>query len=167
MVSFFRLQALRRSLCRAIAIPAVFVTAHPLRAQEEIVPYCSGLKQVAALAMSKERFASIAGKAGEGNFVESRLVLAGWDNCSLYGATTFTCEAPPTATAQQAEQAQARILREVQACLGEGWSEAKDRSSAGYAVLHHAQRPISLTLSTDQTDKAQHVVRLIMFLRRN
>jgi hypothetical protein len=34
-------------------------------------------------------------------------------------------------------------------------------------VLHHAARPVSITLSTDQTDDRKHVVRLIVFVRRN
>jgi hypothetical protein len=117
--------------------------------------------------MSKERFASIAGRSGDGNFVEAKLVLTGWNDCSLYEAATYTCDSQPVATAQEVEEAQASILREVQACLGEAWTEAKDRSSAGYVVLHHAQRPISITLSTDQTEKARHVVRLMIFVRRS
>src|SRR5262245_31461625 len=110
--------------------------------------------------MSTERFASIAGRGGEGSFVESRLVLSGWNNCSLYGATTYTCDSKAVATAGEAEQEQARVAREVQACPGEAWTEAADRSSSRYVVLHHIHRPISLTLSTDQTDRIQHVIRL-------
>jgi hypothetical protein len=53
----------------------------------------------------------------------------------------------------------------MKACLGEGWSEAAERSSAGYVVLHNATRSISITLSTDQTDDKRHVVRLILFFR--
>jgi hypothetical protein len=165
--AFACLPVLRRSLSRAAAIAAVFVTAHPLIAQEKIAPYCLGLKQAAALAMTKERFASIAAKSRDGNFIESSLVLTGWNNCSLYGAATYTCDSQPLETAQEAQKAQASILREIQACLGEAWTEAGDRSSAGYVVLHHAKRQISITLSTDQTDQMQHVVRLIIFIRRN
>jgi hypothetical protein len=157
----------QRTLSRATAVATVFMTALPLTAQEAGAPYCADLEQAAALAMSKERFTSIAGRSGDGNFVESKLVLTGWNDCSLYGAATYTCDSRPVATAQEAEEAQASILREVQACLGEAWTEAKDRSSAGYVVLHHAQRPVSITLSTDQTEKAQHVVRLMIFVRRS
>lgn len=59
------------------------------------------------------------------------------------------------------------MLQNIQACLGEGWTEVKDRSSAGYSVLQHAKHPISITLSTDQIDEKQHVVRLILFVRRS
>jgi hypothetical protein len=55
----------------------------------------------------------------------------------------------------------------MKTCLGAGWSQASDRSSPSYAVLHHAARPVSITLSTDQTDDRKHVVRLIVFVRRN
>jgi hypothetical protein len=34
-------------------------------------------------------------------------------------------------------------------------------------VLHSRVAPISITLSTDQTDSKEHVVRLILFVRRN
>jgi hypothetical protein len=33
--------------------------------------------------------------------------------------------------------------------------------------LHDAARPVSITLSTDQTDGKKYVVRLIVFVRRN
>jgi hypothetical protein len=33
--------------------------------------------------------------------------------------------------------------------------------------LHHATLPISITLSTDRTDEHKHVVRLILFVRKN
>jgi hypothetical protein len=32
-------------------------------------------------------------------------------------------------------------------------------------VLHHALRPVSITLSTDQTDDKKHLVHLILFVR--
>ena len=46
-------------------------------------------------------------------------------------------------------------------------AEAAERSSPSYVVLHDAARPVSITLSTDQTDNKKHVVRLIVFVRRN
>ncbi len=128
-------------------------------------PYCPDLRRLAALAMTHERFAAIAGKPREGNFRDSSLSLAGWTGCSLYGATTYTCDSRALDTAEQAEQAQSEILREIKACLGYAWIEAAERSSAGYVVLHNATQPISITLSTDRTDK--HVVRLILFVRKN
>src|SRR5262249_48337165 len=111
-------------------------------ASVQTIPYCSELNRVVALAMTKERFASIAGKPREGNFVETTLSLTGWNDCSLYGATTYTCDSPAHKTADEAEYAQARLLDELKACLGSGWTEAKERSSPNYAVLHSALRPV-------------------------
>ncbi len=133
----------------------------------EVAPYCHDLRRVAALAASKERFAAIAGKPREGNFLETSLVLANWSTCTLYGATTYTCDSHALNSAQEAEQAQARLLHEIKTCLGETWSEAMDRSSSRYVVLHNAARPISITLSTDETNDGRHVVRLIVFVRKN
>ena len=117
--------------------------------------------------MSQEKFASITGKPRQGNFSDTSLTLTGWHDCALYGAGTYTCDSQPLDSAQAAEQAQAEILKEAKACLGEGWSEAADRASPSYVVLHSALRPVSITLSTDQTDDDKHVVHLIMFVRRN
>jgi hypothetical protein len=44
----------------------------------EAPTYCSDLQRVTSLAMTRERFASIAGKPREGNFLETRLALSGW-----------------------------------------------------------------------------------------
>jgi hypothetical protein len=151
----------------AMCIAGTLVAPSALRCQESIAPFCSELRQVVAIATTKERFSSIVGKSREGNFSEARLVLTGWSDCSLYGAGTYTCDSRHFQTAQEAEQQQARMLQNIQACLGEGWVEAKDRSSARYAVLQHAKHPISITLSTDQIDEKQHVVRLILFVRRS
>jgi hypothetical protein len=76
--------------------------------------YCPDLKQIAALAMTKERFASITGKPRGGNFLDTSLPLRGWKDCS-----------------------------------------------------HAAEGLVSITLSTDETDKNEYVVRLILFVRRN
>ena len=130
-------------------------------------PYCADLRRLAALAMSRERFAAIAGKPTEGNFRDSSLALAGWTGCSLYGATTYTCDSRALDTAEQAEQAQSEMLRVIKACLGEAWAEAVERSSAGYVVMQNATRPISIPLGTDRTDEHTHVVRLILFVRKN
>ena len=129
--------------------------------------YCSELKRVAALAGTKEKFASITGKPRNGNFRDTTLELTGWRDCSLYGPATYTCDSQPLAAAENAETAQASTMHDIQACLGEAWSEARDRSSPRYVVLHHAGRPLSITLSTDQSDRNEHVVRLILFVRRN
>jgi len=129
------------------------------------VPYCPDLQRVIELAMSKERFASIAGSPRQGNFTDTTLALTGWTNCSLYGTNTYTCDSSEVDSAPAAERVQAELLQQMKTCLGEGWSEAADRASAAYMVLHHALRPVSITLSTDQTEDKKHVVHLILFVR--
>jgi hypothetical protein len=134
-------------------------------AAAQTVPYCPDLQRVIELAMSKDRFASIAGSPGQGSFTETKLALPGWKSCSLYSTNTYTCDSPEVETAAAAERQQADLLQQMKTCLGEGWSEATDRSSANYVVLHHALRPVSITLSTDQTDDKKHIVHLILFVR--
>ena len=128
-------------------------------------PYCAELQQVAALALTKDRFASITGKSRDGDFTDTTLALTGWKDCSLYGARNYTCDSREFPTAEAAEHAQAGILRDIQACLDKTWSEAKDRSSPSYVVLHSAIAPLSITLSRDETDTKQYLVRLILFAR--
>jgi hypothetical protein len=36
----------------------------------------------------------------------------------------------------------------------------------GFVVLHHEDQPVSITLSIDQPDEKQYVVRLLFFGRR-
>jgi len=138
-----------------------------LMAQEAIAPYCSDLKRAADLAVTNERFASISTKPREGNFTDSSLVLMDWNDCSVYAGRIYTCDSRPTATEQEAQHTQEKIFREVQACLSPSWAEAKERSSIGFIVLHHADQPVSITLSIDQTDQKQYAVRLILFGRSN
>ena len=146
------------------SLPAI-ASAQDTRAQAP--PYCFDLSRVVDLAMTKERFASIAGRPWQGGHVGTNLVLAGWKDCSLYGAATYTCDSPQMDTAEDAEKARAAILDQVKACLGAGWAEAAERSSPSYVVLHDAVRPVSITLSTDQADSKKYVVHLIVFVRRN
>ena len=108
------------------------------------VPYCADLNRVVVLAQTGGRFVSIAGKAREGNFQDTILPLAGWKDCSLYGAGMYTCDSQALATAEQAQQAQARTVQQMLACLGTEWAEIKDRSSPGYAVLHPLRGPASM-----------------------
>jgi hypothetical protein len=156
-----------RSVISAVVIPAVVSMPFILMAQEAIAPYCSELKRVADLAITNERFTHIAGKPRDGNFSDSNLALTGWNDCSVYGGRIYTCDSQPIETAQEAQQAQEKILHDIQACLGNSWAEAKDRSSLGFIVLHHAEQPVSMTLSRDETDKKEYVVRLILFGRSN
>jgi hypothetical protein len=69
--------------------------------------------------------------------------------------------------AEEAAKTRSAILGQVKSCLGAGWVEAADRSNPSYVVLHNAARPVSITVSTDQTDSKKYVVRLIVFVRRN
>ena len=154
-------------MASALVIPALVSIPLIVMAQEAIAPYCSDLKRVADLAMTNERFASISAKPRDGNFSESNLALTGWNDCSVYGGRIYTCDSHPTGTAQEAQQAQEKIFHDIQACLGNSWAEAKDRSSLGFIVLHHAEQPVSMTLSRDETDKKAYVVRLILFGRSN
>ena len=126
--------------------------------------YCPDLKRLAALAATKDRFAGIAGRPREGNFVETTLPLAGWRDCALYGRRSYACDSDKVATAAAAEQRQAAILKEVKECLGNDWSEVEDRSSSNYVVLHDAGSATSITLSTD-LGEGGHLVHLIIFAR--
>ncbi len=156
-----------RPLIWALAFASSAATASAQDVGSEAVPYCADLKRIADLAVAREGFASITGQPREGNFFETSVALAGWKECSLYGPATYTCDSRELGTAQDAEKVQATTLREIKTCLGPAWAEAKDRSSSSYAVLHHTQRPVSITLSADETDKRAHVVHLIVFVRRN
>jgi len=129
--------------------------------------YCSELQEVTGVAVSKSRFTSIAGKPREGNFLDTTLALPGWNDCSLYGTRSYTCDSPGLPSREAAEAAQAATLRELKACLGAGWSEALDRASPNYVVLHNAWHPVSITLSTDETEQRQHVIRITIFRRGN
>jgi len=163
--SISRYQAKARLLALAMASLPALASAQDARSQAP--PYCFDLTRVVDLAMTKERFASIAGRPRQGSFQETSLVLANWKDCSLYGAATYTCDSSEMDTAEEAEKERAAILDQVKACLGAGWAEAAERSSPSYVVLHDAARPVSITLSTDQTDGKKYVVRLIVFVRRN
>jgi hypothetical protein len=167
VLSGTRKAMIRKSIILASALASSPATASARDLSAPPPPYCSELKRVAGLALTTERFASIAGVPREGNFLSTSLPLPGWKDCSLYGSATYTCDSLDVGTAEEAEKEQARTLQQIKACLGDGWAEAKDRSSSNYVVLHSTAWPISITLSTDQTDKKKHVVRLILFPRRN
>jgi hypothetical protein len=152
----------KRLILLALALAGSTATT----AAQDASAYCSDLQQIVSLAMTKGRFSDIAGKPQQGDFHDTSLPLAGWRNCSLYGTSTYTCDSVEVDTAEQAEAAQAAILQQVKACLGQGWSEADGRSSPSHVVLHSALRPVSITLSMDATDNKTHVVHLIVFIRK-
>jgi hypothetical protein len=150
-----------------IAMPVLVASIAAALAQDGgAAPYCADLTRVVVLAQTGGRFTSIAGKTREGNFQDTILPLAGWKDCSLYGAGMYTCDSQAIATAAQAQETQARTVQQIISCLGTEWAEIKDRSSPGYAVLHPLRGPASITLSLDQNDDKEHLVRLTLFVRR-
>ena len=157
---------MRHCMMFALALAGLPTATSAQETSSDAPAYCSELKQIASLAMTKGRFSDIAGKPQQGDFHATNLPLPGWKDCSLYGASTYTCDSVEVDTAQRAEAAQAAILQEIKACLGQGWSEADGRSSPSHVVLHSALRPVSITLSMDATDNKTHVVHLIVFIRR-
>ena len=131
----------------------------------EAAPYCADLKLLAALTMTKDKFASITGRPRDGNFLHTSLPLTGWKDCSLYGSRTYTCDSQEFGTAEEAEKAQATAVHQIRACLGEAWAEDSDRSSSSYVVVRNAAGFASITVSADTKDKNEYVVRLVLFLR--
>ena len=157
-------------LTRPIIAAAVFAIATGLgfaQSPMAAASYCESVKQVAGHALHAGRFSSIAGAPRDGSFSDTTLPLTGWSGCSLYGATTYTCDSSMLPNAEAAENAQARIIDEILSCFAGTWLHVLDRSSPGYAVLHPAQGAVSITLSIDEADKEQFVVRLTLFIRRN
>jgi hypothetical protein len=150
----------------AVAAASLPAAALGQNARSPAPPYCFDLSRIVDLAVTKERFASIAGRPRQGDFRDASVVLPDWKDCSLYGAATYTCDSAEMDSAEAAEKARGATLRQVKSCLGAGWSEAAERSNPSYVVLHNAARPVSITLSTDQTDSKKYVVRLTVFLRR-
>jgi len=150
-----------------LPLASLSILALAQSARSQAPSYCFDLSQIVDLAVTKERFASITGRPRPGDFRDTKLVLTGWKDCSLYGAATYTCDSAEMDTAEQANEARRDILDDVKSCLGAGWTEAAERSSPSYVVLQNAARPVSITLSADQTDSKRHVVRLTVFVRRN
>jgi hypothetical protein len=130
-----------------------------------VIPYCDALKQIANMAMTRERFAPIVGKPRDGNFRDTELPLPSWNDCAFYGPNYYTCDSTPLPTAEQAEQTLLQTSHEILSCLGTTWDEVKDESSSTYMLLHPKLGPASIALNLDQTDSG-HVVRFSLFLRR-
>jgi hypothetical protein len=150
---------------RLASISGMLMAQIPAADADDGPTYCPALTHATALVNTKERFASIIGQSREGNFRETTLPLPGWGDCSFYGTRTYTCDSLPFKTASEAERAFATTLDEVKGCLRGSWAEDQSRASPGYAVLHDARQVASITINTDQTEKNEHVVRLILFLR--
>ena len=153
---------------RFVAFVGGFVAAEPSFAQEiaQPPPYCADLKRVTEVAMGRDRLVPITGNPRDGNFYTTTQLLTGWSDCSIYGTGIYTCDSEPIRNAEEAHNRQAATMRDVLACLGTAWAEVKDRSSPGYVVLHPLRGAISVTLSLDEKDRAGHVVRLTVFIRR-
>jgi hypothetical protein len=129
--------------------------------------YCAVLKDVAALAPAGGQFASISGSPREGSFSDTKLPLPGWGDCSLYGTAMYTCDAHAVQSAADADALQAKVVDDILSCFAGTWLHRLDRSSPTYAVLHPARGAASITLSVDETDEKQFVVRLTLFARRS
>ena len=156
---------MRRLTISTAALVASTVAGIAQNAPLESAPYCCDLKHITNLAMTRERFASIIGKPRAGNFRDTSMPLAGWKDCSFYGPATYTCDSHEFRTAEEAEQAQIKTAQQIMACLGT-WAEAKEQMSGGFVVLHPSLGPASITLNLDETDSKEHILRLIIFIRR-
>ena len=150
---------------RLAGICAMMMAQMPAAGADGVPSYCPALTRIAALVNTKERFASIIGQPREGNFLETTLQLPGWGDCSFYGTRTYTCDSLPLETAGDAERAFVATLDDIKGCLRGSWAEDQSRASPGYAVLHDDRQLASITINADQTEKNEHIVRLILFLR--
>src|SRR5262249_56507010 len=149
----------------ALAIASLPATALAQNPRSQAPPYCFDLSRITDLAVTKERFASIAGRPRQGDFRDTSLMLANWKDCSLYGAATYTCDSAEMESAAEAEKARAATLRDVKSCLGAGWAEAAERTSPSYVVLHNMAQPVAITLSTDQIYSKDTLLRLTVIVR--
>src|SRR5262245_61273853 len=127
---------------------AASVRAQDLHAADAAA-YCADLKHVVTLALTKEKFSTIAGTAREGNFFDTTLALTGWRECSIYGDRTYTCDYRSFGSAEEAARMRAAVIDEIKNCLGEGWVEDQDRSSPTYAVVRSSRLPVSMTIATN------------------
>ena len=162
------LVAAGRGILASTAIAAAVwasVASSTITLAQDLAPYCGDLKRVASLASARDRFASLAGKPREGNFSDTVLPLTSWKDCSLYGSGMYTCDSAAFPTKSEAEKAQARASDEILSCFAGSWLEIKDRSSPGYVVLHPARGPASITLSIDEGDSKEFIVRMTLFVR--
>src|SRR5215813_13946754 len=128
---------MKKFMTLAVAMASLPVIALAQGARSQAPSYCFDLSRVVDLAMTKERFASIAGRPRQGDFRDTSLVLVDWKDCSLYGAATYTCDSSEMESAAEAERARAATLEHVKSCLGAGWAEAAERASPSYVVLHN------------------------------
>ena len=81
------------------------------------------------------------------------------------GTRTYTCDSQGFKTTEEGNAAHGKVVEEVKACLRGSWAEVESRASPGYVVLHDERDSASITINTDLTEKGEHIVRLILFLR--
>ncbi len=148
-----RLRRTPVSLCALTT--AALINVGPIVQAAEVPSYCAELN----------KFASIIGAPRAGNFLDAKITLPGWDDCSFYGMRTYTCDSQGFKTADEGNAAHGRVVEEVKSCLRGGWTEDESRASPAYVVLRDARQSASITINTDLTEKGEHVVRLILFLR--
>jgi hypothetical protein len=75
LVHRFVIAAVRRAISVVAALPTVALAA--FAQPDETVPYCSQLKELNNLEMSRGRFAPVLGPIQSGNYRETKLPLTG------------------------------------------------------------------------------------------
>jgi hypothetical protein len=132
---------------------------------DDVAPYCPELRQVAAAALAKDKFAGMIGEPRAGNYLETSIALPGWQDCAFYGRRTYTCDSYGFQTAAEGDRAFAKTIAEVKACLRDGWAEDESRASPGYVVFHDNRQVAAITINMAVAEKGEHIVRLTLFLR--
>jgi hypothetical protein len=150
-------------LCNVTVVALIFLGA--MARADDVPNYCPELRQVAAAAVGRDRFASIIGAPRAGNYLETNVVLPGWQDCAFYGTRTYTCDSHGFRTVGEGDRAFTNTVGGVGACLRDGWAEDPSRASPGYVVFHDTRQVAAITINTAQSDKGEHIVRLILFLR--
>src|SRR5215470_6638107 len=117
----------RAGLC--VLTTVVLVNVGSIVQAAEAPSYCAELKQVAALALARDKFASVIGAPREGNFRDSKIALPGWGDCSFYGTRTYTCDSQGFKTADEGIAAHRKVFDEVKSCLRGSWAEIESRAS--------------------------------------
>src|SRR5215468_5841821 len=135
---------MKKFMTLAVAMASLPAIALAQGARSQAPSYCFDLSRVVDLALTKERFSSIAGRPRQGDFRDTTLLLPDWKNCSLYGAATYTCDSAEMENAAEAEKARVATLDQLKSCLGAGWVEAAERASPSYVVLHDKARPVAI-----------------------
>ena len=158
-------RAARRASAYIGAAMMASISAGATARADDVPPYCAELRQVAAAALAKDKFAGIIGKPRAGNYLDTTVALPSWEDCAFYGTRTYTCDSGAFKTAEDGDRTLAKILGEVKACLRDGWAEDQSRASPGYVVLHDNRQMAAITINTDRTEKGEYIVRLILFLR--